>query len=133
LASSAVPFGALARTDQWPSTGGESSSGRGGVAPPAGVKNRRVMEAFDVRVAEAIRDASVPAATNINNGDEARYADKGGAYTKGLPHDSFGRVNLNAYQSLKTTLNSSEFADFRNIIMGGARTLNGRKEDYASA
>jgi len=122
---SAVPFGASAQADRWPSAGGKSSSGQGGVAPPAGVKNRRLMEAFDLRVAEAIQDASVPAATNINNGDEARYADKGGIYTKGLPHDSFGRVNLNAYQSFKTALNSGEFADFQNIIMGGTRTLNG--------
>jgi membrane-associated phospholipid phosphatase len=125
VASSAVPFGASAQSDQWPSAGGESSSGQGGVAPPAGVKNRRVIEAFDLRVAEAIQDASVPAAINLNNGDEARYADKGGTYTKALPHDSFGRVNLNAYQSFKTALNSGEFADFQNIIMGGTRTLNG--------
>ena len=76
---------------------GGSSNGPGGATPLAGVNNRRVMEAFELRVAEAMEDASVPAATNLNNGDEARYADKGGTYTKGLPHDSFGRVDLNAY------------------------------------
>jgi len=83
------------------------------------------MEALELRVAEATQDAGVPAAINVNNGDEARYADKGGTYTKGLPHDSFGRVNLNAYQTFKTALNSGEFSDFQNIIMGGTRTLNG--------
>src|SRR6516162_11857909 len=76
---------------------GGSSNGPGGATPLAGVNNRRVMEAFELRVVEAMEDASVPAATNLNNGDEARYSDKGGTYTKGLPHDSFGRVDLNAY------------------------------------
>jgi hypothetical protein len=104
---------------------GGSSSSPGGAAPLAGVTNRRVIEAFELRVAEAIQDARVPAATNRNNGDEARYADKGGTYTKGLPHDSFGRVNLNAYQTFKTALKSGEFSDFEKIIMGGTRTLNG--------
>lgn len=108
-----------------------NSNSPSGVAPPAGVNNRRVIEAFEIRVAEAIQDAGVPAATNLNNGDEARYADKGGTYTKGLPHDRFGRVNLNAYQTFKTALNSGEFSDFEKIIMGGARTLNGPQAGLA--
>ena len=101
---------------------GDSSNSLGGLAPPAG---SRVMEAFELRVAEATQDAGVPPAINLNNGDEARYADKGGTYTKGLPHDPFGRVDLRAYQTFKTALNSGEFSDFQKIIMGGTRTLNG--------
>jgi hypothetical protein len=87
--------------------------------------SRRVMEAFELRMAEAIQDAAVRAATNLDNGDEARYADKGGTYSKCLPHDNFGRVDLNAYQTFKMALNTGEFSDFQNIIMGGTRTLNG--------
>src|SRR5215470_4716041 len=68
---------------------GSSSNSLGGIAPLAAVTNRRVIEAFELRVAEAIQDARVPAATNRDNGDEARYADKGGTYTKGLKHDDF--------------------------------------------
>ena len=104
---------------------GASSNSLGGLAPLAGVNTRRVMEAFELRMAEAVQDARVPAATNLSNGDEARYPDKGGTYTKGLPHDSFGRVDLHAYQTFKTALNSGKFSDFENIIMGGTRTLNG--------
>src|SRR5215469_4672493 len=73
-----------------------------GGSPTSLSGRRRVMEAFELRMAEASQDTSVPAATNLNNGDEARYGDKGGTYTKGLPHDSFGRVDLNAYQTFKT-------------------------------
>jgi membrane-associated phospholipid phosphatase len=82
-------------------------------------------------MAEAVQDARAPAATNLDNGDEARYADKGGTYTKGLPHDSFGRVKLNAYKTFKTALSSGEFSDFEKIIMGGKRTLNGPQAGLA--
>src|SRR2546430_1819471 len=77
-----------------------------GLSAPPGVNNRRVIESFEVRVNAALRDAALPAAKNTTNGDEGSYADKAGTYTKGLPHDSFGRVDLNAFQSLKTALNS---------------------------
>src|SRR5215472_18668695 len=110
---------------------GGSSNSPGGVAPLAGVTNRRVIEAMELRVAEAIGDAKVRAATNVNNGDEARYADKGGTYSKGLLHDKFGRVDLTSYQTFKTALNSGEFSDFENIIMGGTRTLNGPQAGLA--
>jgi hypothetical protein len=104
---------------------GASSNNPGGGAPVAGVNNRRVMEALELRVAEAMEDARVPAAINLNNGDEQRYPDKGGTYTKGLLHDGFGRVDLKSYQTFKAALNSGEFSDFHKIIMGGTRTLNG--------
>jgi hypothetical protein len=110
---------------------GGSSSSPGSLAPLAGVNTRRVMEAFELRMAEAIADARVPAATNPNNGDEARYADKGGTYTKCLPHDSFGRVDLHAYQTFRTALNSGDFSDFEKMIMGGTRTLNGPQAGLA--
>jgi hypothetical protein len=102
-----------------------------GVATPEWVTNKRVMEAFQVRVGMAIQDASVPAATNVNNGDDARYPDKGGTFTKGLPHDSFGRVDLTAYESFKTALTSGKFSDFEKIVMGGTRTLNGPQAGLA--
>ncbi len=62
---------------------------------------------------------------NVNNGDTALYADKGGTYTKGLPHDNFGRVDLNAFATLTKALNTGKFSDFEKIIVGGTRTLNG--------
>src|SRR5215813_2749876 len=88
---------------------------------PSGVTDSRVIDAFKLRVGEAIQDALVPAATNVDNGDDARYPDKGGTYTKGLPHDAFGRVDLTAYGTLKTALASRAFSDFEKIIVGGTR------------
>jgi len=102
-----------------------SAQSAGNSAAIEGVTNKRVIQAFTLRVGEATRDALMPVAKNVNNGDDARYPDKGGTFTKGLPHDSFGRVDLTAYASFKTALASGEFSDFQNIIMGGTRTLNG--------
>jgi hypothetical protein len=90
-----------------------------------GVTNQRVIQAFTMRVGEAARDALTPVPNNAGNGDDSRYADKGGTFTKGLPHDSFGRVDPTAYASLKTALASGQFSDFEKIVMGGTRTLNG--------
>ena len=100
-------------------------SGDAGAAVAPGVSNKRVIESFRLRVREATHDALVQAANNVDNGDDARYPDKGGTYTKGLPHDTFGRVDLTAYESFKTALASGKFSDFEKIIMGGTRTLNG--------
>jgi hypothetical protein len=84
-----------------------------------------VIAAFKLRLSEANQDALVPPAVNVNNGDTALYADKGGTYTKGLPHDSFGRVNLEAFATFTNALDSGGFSDFEKIIVGGTRTLNG--------
>ncbi len=92
---------------------------------PAGVTNGRVIKSFELRVGEATQDALVGPAVNVNNGDPALYPDKGGTYTKGLPHDDFGRVNLTAFATFTKALNSGKFSDFQNIITGGTRTLNG--------
>jgi hypothetical protein len=102
-----------------------SSSPSGSTALPQGVTGSRVIQAFELRVGEATLDALVPAAKNVNNGDQARYPDKGGTFTKALPHDSFGRVDLNAFATFTTALASGEFSDFENITVGGTRTLNG--------
>ena len=123
VAATAAAAGALAG----PSVASAQSrdSSHSGVPTPPGVTHGRLAEAFEVRVEAATRDALVPPAINSTNGDEQRYPDKCGTYTKGLPHDGFGRVDLNAYHTFKTALKSGRFADFENIIMGGTRTLNG--------
>ena len=108
-----------------------SSSAPSGTGLPASVTNNRVIEAFELRVSEANQDALVPSAVNVDNGDTALYADKGGTYTKGLPHDSFGRVNLKAFATFTNALNSGEFSDFEKIIVGGTRTLNGPQAGLA--
>src|ERR1700738_611199 len=84
----------------------------------------RADEAREIRVKAANRERAVPIPHHPTSGDENRYADQSGTYTKGLPHDTFGRVDLNAFATLVTALNSGDHEDFEKILMGGTRTLN---------
>lgn len=93
------------------------------LAPLPVFNNKRIAEAFELRVAEATQDALRGAAVNIDNGDINLYPDKGGTYTKGLPHDAYGRVEPAAFDSFMTAVKGGTFADFENIPMGGTRTL----------
>src|SRR6202171_4143445 len=78
--------------------------------------SERAEEAAKIRMEAAKAERRVPSPPHATNGDEERYADKCGTYTKALLQDGPGRVNLQAYQSFKTALNSHKPADFENII-----------------
>ena len=111
-----------------PAAVAEQVTGSGRTAPADssnGNSNERVRRATDIRIDAANRDAQVPAAINVANGDEQLYPDKAGTYTKGLAHDAFGRVDPASFASFKKALNSGKFEDFEEIIVGGTRTQNG--------
>jgi hypothetical protein len=122
-----VAAGIAAGTLAAPSvTSAQSSNAAASVpATPQGVSNSRIIEAFQLRVTGATVDALAGPATNVNNGDDARYADKGGTYTKCLEHDQYGRVVPSSYNSFKKALASGKFSQFEQILLGGTRTLNG--------
>jgi hypothetical protein len=58
-----------------------------------------------------------------NNNDENLYPNKIANYSKGLPHNADGTVDLNAYNSLLQAINSGNPADFDAIPLGGTRKL----------
>ncbi len=105
-------------------TEGVGVSGRG---------DPRVRRAFAIRLATANNEARIPVPPHTTNGDEERYPDKCGTYSKGFLQDGIGLVNLNAFQTFKRALNSGNPADFENIVMGGQRTLNGPQGGLACA
>ena len=76
-----------------------------------------------VRRERAAENASVPLPRHPNNGDEARYANKIGTDTRGLPHNQYGEVDLKAWETLKTALRSQDPADFERVTLGGTRKL----------
>jgi hypothetical protein len=96
-----------------------------GVSAPTSVIDPRVRRSFEIRVRTATEEALIPVPPHTTNGDEERYPDKSGTYSKGILQNAIGLVNLNAFQTFKTALNSGNPADFENIILGGPRTLNG--------
>jgi hypothetical protein len=91
----------------------------------------RADESLEIRtdVANAERKVHIP--NHPTNGDENRYADQANTYTKVLPHDSFGRVDLNAFSIFVNALNTGLPEDFEKIPLGGTRTLNGPQGGYA--
>jgi hypothetical protein len=91
----------------------------------------RADESREIRINVANRERAVRIPNHPTNGDQNRYADQANTYTKGLPHDSFGRVDLNAFATLVNALNTGEPEDFEKIIVGGTRTLNGPQGGYA--
>ena len=103
----------------------ENSFNANNVSAPNNVSNPRVLEAFQLRVSTAMADALLPPAKNINNGDQNRYPDHGGTYTKCLLHDQYGRVTPASLQSMMHAFKSGKFSAFESIVMGGTRTLNG--------
>ncbi len=102
-----------------------------GILVPGARGNPRVRRCFAIRLASANQQAQIPVPPHTTNGDEERYRDKCGTYSKGILQDGIGLVNSNAFQTLKRALNSGNPSDFENIIMGGTRTLNGAQGGLA--
>src|SRR5271169_2004568 len=95
------------------------------VPPMSPSTTNRVFRSYANRAGTAANDAFIPAPRQPDNGDEARYADKSGTYTKCVKQAGIGVVDPAAYLTFKQALTSGDPADFAAITMGGARTLNG--------
>ena len=85
----------------------------------------RVPRALALRTETTGADSFTASPAQVDNGDEARYADKSGTYTKGVLQEGIGLVDLAAYESFKQALSSGDPADFEKIVLGGPRKLNG--------
>lgn len=109
----------------------DAPGGADDVRLPASVINPRVKNSFAIRLDTAVKEAIIPVPPHTTNGDEERYSDKSGTYSKGLLQDGIGLVNLTAYRSLRRAINSGRFEDWENIITGGTRTENGPMGSYA--
>jgi membrane-associated phospholipid phosphatase len=81
----------------------------------------RLKQAYEIRqaVADRLLETSIP--DHQTNGDEERYENKIATFTKGLPHDDLGEVDLDAYEELLAALGSGDGADFEAIAVGDAR------------
>ena len=92
-----------------------------GEARPQDAAFRR--RALEVRDTCARKADAIPIAPHPTNGDEARYPNKIGSDTRGLPHDKRGEVDQAAWQALFTACQSGDPADFEKIPLGGSRKL----------
>ncbi|HET9528849.1 MAG TPA: vanadium-dependent haloperoxidase [Blastocatellia bacterium] len=75
-------------------------------------------QAYQLRIEAARREKNHPVADHPTNGDEQLYPNRIASYSKGLPHNSLGEVDLAAYDSLIQALSTGDPADFEDIILG---------------
>jgi hypothetical protein len=109
LATSAVELGPLTR----PARGEERT--RGG--------EERARECFEVRERAAEQEREAPIPHQVPNGDEKRYRNFIGNYSKGLPHNSIGEVDRDAYEQLLDAAGDGTAAAFEGVPLGGTVKL----------
>ena len=92
--------------------------------------SQRRHRAFVIRRDAAIYQRDLPATASVSNGDEEGYANRIASYTKGLPHNDLGEVDLNAYSTYLQALNTGNWADFEAIPLGGPAKLANPQAAY---
>lgn len=100
---------------------GQKTTDRGGLPFPA---MQRATACMNTRINAAQTNYN---ATNTNprltNGDEERYVNRIGSYSKGLPHLANGEVDPAAYNIFLTSLRNGTSAGFEQIPLGLGRKL----------
>jgi len=91
---------------------------------------QRRHRAFTIRRDAAILQRDVPENPSIANGDEQLYPNRIASYSKALPHNNLGEVDLNAYNALTGALNSGLSSDFEAIPLGGTVKLANPQSAY---
>jgi hypothetical protein len=103
VVSSAVPFAhEAARAD--------TSDGSG---------SDRVRDSYENREEAAREESKLPVPRQITNGDEQRYSNFIGNFSKGLPHNAIGEVDPSAYRSLLNAVRRGTAAAFEQVPLGG--------------
>jgi hypothetical protein len=94
----------------------------GGFEPATHAANR-YMKSYKCRVTAARMARARPLVYHENNGDENRYGNKIASYSKGLPHNQLGEVDLGAYATLVKARESRQPYDFEQVQLGTGRKL----------
>jgi hypothetical protein len=97
---------------------------------PVTVDQRR-HRAFVLRRDAAIFQRDRAADASIDNGDELLYPNRIASFSKGLPHNDLGEVDMNAYNAMMRALNSGSAADFEAIPLGSPTKLANPQASYA--
>ena len=95
----------------------EAKAGPGGVAASSNASQRR-QEAYRFRHDAALFQLKQPLVAHPDNGDETLYPKKIGSFSKGLPHNDLGEVDLKAYETLLRAVSSGDPTAFEQIPIG---------------
>jgi len=106
----------------------EAPSAFGATGPLDAAQRRH--RAFAIRRDAAILQRDRPEQISTSNGDEQLYPNRIASFTKGLPHNQLGEVDLNAYNAMIKALNSGQPGDFEAIPLGGTVKLANPQSSY---
>ena len=97
----------------------ESSNALGAEVGPLN-DNQRANKAYQFRHKAALDEMNLSLPTQPDNGDEERYPKRIGNYSKGLPHNALGEVDLSAYNALLHAMATGAPSDFDAVALGGS-------------
>lgn len=90
--------------------------------------NARRREAYRIRVEAARRQRDSAQVQHPTNGDEQQFTNKIGNFSKGLPHNDLGEVDVNAFQVFTNALNSDSMQTaLEKVPMGMSDATRQRK------
>ena len=89
----------------------------------AGDDPNRIIKSYMCRVNAAGMALQRPLVEHRSNGDDERYPNKIGSYTKALPHNQLGEVDAAAYATLVRARTTQNPDDFELIKLGLGRPL----------
>ncbi|HEX4947316.1 MAG TPA: phosphatase PAP2 family protein [Blastocatellia bacterium] len=104
-----------------------------GAVPEAAARNtthRRAQAALQIRLEAARNQHRQPVPVQRNNADESEYSQKIGCFTKTLPHNGVGEVQMYAWDLLKNALRSGQANEFEAIPLGGTVKLANPQAAY---
>jgi hypothetical protein len=85
--------------------------------------NTRAQKCFNVRRNAAANELNVHVPPELTNGDEQRYSNRIGNFSKGLAHNNIGEVEPVSYRSFLQAIHSGEPEQFEQIQLGGTALL----------
>jgi len=91
--------------------------------PGLGNGNGRAQQSFNIRRNAAANELNVSIPQEITNGDEQRYSNRIGSYSKGLAHNNIGEVVPASYHSFLQAIQGGEPQQFEQIQLGGNTLL----------
>lgn len=106
------------------------SADEASVADDENARTARLKEAYAIRN-EAAAENTIHRAfvAHPTNGDETGYDSKLASYSKGLPHDEFGHVDLDAYATLVDAIEGT--GEFSAISLAGTRLLENPEATFS--
>ncbi len=91
---------------------------------------QRANRAFDLRLEAALRERAFGSPRTATNGDEERYSTKINNFSKTLPHNTYGEVDLAAYGQLVSGVANADYAALELVPRGGVLGFVGALGGY---